>query len=299
MNHSENNLQTAKKRLFIKINRENLPQVKDKYPFLYLERGRLEIDDSSVKWIDFDCNVIRLPIATVNALLLGPGTSVTHEAVKVLAGANCSVFWVGEDSLLFYAVGQSPTADTRNFRKQMQLAADKKASLEVARRMFQRRFPSADLQEKNLKEMMGMEGHRVSRLYEKMATKYNVGWRGRSYKPGNFEFSDITNQVLTSTNAALYGILTSAVYSMGYSPHIGFIHSGSPLPFVYDLADLYKEQLCIDTAFSLTLEMAGKYNKYLVADTFRNRVVEMNLLGRIGSDIQEMLEGKKNVGSSR
>lgn len=296
MDTSDSDTQPAKKRLFVKINRENLPQVKDKYPFLYLERGRLEIDDSSVKWIDCDGNVIRLPIATINTLLLGPGTSVTHEAVKVLAAANCSVFWVGEDSLLFYAVGQSPTADTRNFRKQMQLAADKKASLEVARRMFQRRFPSADLRGKSLKEMMGMEGHRVSKLYEEMAGKYNVGWKGRSYKPGKFEFSDITNQILTSTNAALYGILTSAVYSMGYSPHIGFIHSGSPLPFVYDLADLYKEKLCIDTAFLLTLEMAGQYNKYMVADTFRNRVIKFDLLGQIGPDIQEMLEGKKNAG---
>lgn len=299
MSRSETDSQPAKKRLFIKINRENLPQVKDKYPFLYLERGRLEIDDSSVKWIDCDSNVIRLPIATVNTLLLGPGTSATHEAIKVLAAANCSICWVGEDSFLFYAVGQSPTADTRNFRRQMLLAADKKDSLEVARRMFKRRFPAADLEGKSLKEMMGMEGHRVSRLYEEMAAKYNVGWKGRSYKPGRFEFSDITNQVLTATNAALYGILTSAICSMGYSPHIGFIHSGSPLPFVYDLADLYKEKLCIDTAFALTLEMAGEYNKYLVADTFRNRVIEMDLLGRIGSDIQEILEGKKNVGGSR
>src|SRR5271157_3211494 len=107
------------KRLFIKITRENLPQVRTKYPFLYLERGRLEIDDSSVKWIDSTGCVIRLPIATINTLLLGPGTSVTHEAVKVLAAANCAVSWVGEDSLLFYAIGQSPTSNTRNFRKQM------------------------------------------------------------------------------------------------------------------------------------------------------------------------------------
>ena len=87
-------------RLLIKITRETLPQVKDKYPFLYLERGRLEVDDSSVKWIDAEGNVIRLPIATINCLLLGPGTTVTHEAVKVLGSANCGVCWVGEDSFL-------------------------------------------------------------------------------------------------------------------------------------------------------------------------------------------------------
>ena len=75
-------------RLFVKVTRELLPQVKDKYPFLYLERGRLEIDDSSVKWVDADGNVVPLPVATINTLLLGPGTTVTHEAIKT-ATARC------------------------------------------------------------------------------------------------------------------------------------------------------------------------------------------------------------------
>jgi CRISPR-associated protein Cas1 len=288
--------ETESHRLFIKITRESLPQVKDKYPFLYLERGRIEIDDSSVKWIDSEKNIVRLPIATIQTLLLGPGTSVTHEAVKVLAATNCGVCWVGEDSLLFYAVGQSPTADSRNLRHQIQIASDGQKSVEVARRMFARRFPLAELSGKNLKEMMGMEGYRVRELYEAKAKEYEVGWKGRSFTPGKFEMCDITNQILTSTNAALYGILTSAIYAMGYSPHVGFIHSGSPLPFVYDMADLYKEALSIDLAFFLTREMAGKYNRHKVASEFRKRVVEMDLLSQIGPDIKAMLDGVKNVG---
>jgi CRISPR-associated protein Cas1 len=285
---------TLANRLLIKVTRESLPQVKDKYPFVYLERGRLEIDDSSVKWIDCEANVVRLPIATLNCLLLGPGTSVTHEAIKVMAQSNCGICWVGEDSLLFYASGQTPAADTRNMREQLKLSADPKKSVEVARRMFARRFSEADLAGKSLKEMMGMEGYRVRALYEQNGQKYGVGWKGRSYVPGKFELGDITNQVLTSTNAALYGILSSAVHSMGYSPHIGFIHSGSPLPFVYDLADLYKEHLCIDLAFALTLEMGGHYNKHKVSAAFRQRVIEIDLLGKIGQDIEAML-GIKNA----
>lgn len=285
---------TPSNRLLIKVTRDSLPQVKDKYPFIYLERGRLEIDDSSVKWIDCDANIVRLPIATVNCLLLGPGTSITHEAVKVIAQSNCNVCWVGEDSLLFYASGQTPTADTRNMREQIKLSADSKKSVEVARRMFAKRFPEADLVGKSLKEMMGMEGYRVRALYEQKGKEYGVGWKGRSFTPGKFELGDITNQVLTACNAALYGILSSAVHSMGYSPHIGFIHSGSPLPFVYDLADLYKEFLCIDLAFSLTLEMAGQYNKHKVSAAFRQRVIEVDLLSKIGPDIESIL-GVKNA----
>ena len=278
-------------RLFVKVTRESLPQVKDKYPFVYLERGRLEIDDSSIKWIDSTNNVVPLPVATLNALLLGPGTSVTHDAVRTAAAANCAVCWVGEDSLLFYAAGFLPTADTRNLKKQIELSAEPKKAIEVARRMFARRFPDADLKDKTLQEMMGMEGHRVRALYQAKAEQYQVGWKGRSFTPGKFEASDLTNQILTSTNAALYGILCSGVHSMGYSPHIGFIHSGSPLPFVYDLADLYKEQLCIDLAFYLTRELAGRYDKHKVAAVFRQRVIDMDLLAKLGDDIALMLGG--------
>jgi CRISPR-associated protein Cas1 len=276
-------------RLFIKINRNNLPQVSDKYPFIYLERGRLEIDDSSVKWIDSEGTLVRIPVSTLNTILLGPGTSVTHEAIKVMTSANCTVCWVGEDSLLFYAVGQSPTADTRNFRKQMELASNKKSRLEVARRMFLSRYPEEEVYDKNLSELMGMEGRRVRKSYEFYANKYKVDWDGRSYTPGKFELSDFTNQILTSTNAALYGLLTSAIYSMGFSPHIGFVHSGSPLPFVYDMADLYKEALCIELAFCLTYEMHGIYNKYKVAEEFREKVIKIDLLGKIGKDIKFVL----------
>lgn len=280
-------------RLFVKITRESLPQVKDRYPFIYLERGRLEIDDSSIKWIDSEGHVVPLPVATLNALLLGPGTTITHEAVKAATAANCTVCWVGEDSLLFYAAGFLPTADTCNLKRQMELAADPAKSLVVARRMFARRFPDAELANKTLPEMMGMEGNRVRALYQAKADEYGVGWKGRKFVPGKFEFSDITNQILTACNAALYGILCSTMHSLGYLPRVGFIHSGSPLPFVYDMADLYKEELCIDLAFSLTRDMAGRYNKHKVAGAFRERVIKMDLLSRLADDIAEMLGAER------
>ena len=281
-------------RLFIPITRETLPRVSDKYPFLYLERGRLEIDDSSLKWIDAEGNRVRLPVATIAAILLGPGTSVTHEAVKTSAAANCSLCWVGEDSLLFYAAGHAPTANTRNLLRQARPAAHPEHSQSVARALFAKRFPDADLEKKSLQEMMGMEGLRVRSLYEEKARQYNVGWKGRSFTPGKFELSDLTNQILTSANAALYGILCSCVHSLGYSPHLGFIHSGSPLPFIYDLADLYKAELCIDLAFSLTLSLAGSYNKYAVAEAFRKRVLDMKLLERVPEDIESLI-GEKHA----
>lgn len=281
-------------RLIIKITHDNLPQIKDRYPFLYLERGRLEIDDSSVKWIDSQSFVVRLPIATIATLLLGPGTTVTHEAVKVLAAANTTVCWVGEDSLLFYAIGQSPTSDTRNMRHQIELATRPESRAIVARRMFSDRFPDTDVSSASIHDLMGKEGIRVKALYEQMASKYGVGWSGRKYVPGHFEMSDITNKILTAANTALYALVLSAIVSLGYSPHVGFVHTGSPLPFVYDIADLYKADLCIDFAFRMTEMTGGDYDRMLLLDEFRQSVSEYDLLAKLPVDIRRVLgEGKK------
>ncbi len=277
-------------RLFIKITRDTLPQVKDKYPFIYLERGRIEIDDSSVKWIDSEANVVRLPIATLSSILLGPGTSVTHEAIKVLGSSNCLVCWVGEDSLRFYASGISPTSDTRNFQKQLKLFSNKQKSLLVARKMFSRRFPEEDLSSKTLKEMMGMEGHRVRALYREMADKYGVGWKSRNYAPGRLELSDTTNQYLSVLNSMLYAIVLSVVLSLGYSPYVGFIHTGSPLPFIYDVSDLYKDFYTIELSFFLTFHCSGKMKRDIAIDEFRSRLIENKLLDRIVEDILWLME---------
>lgn len=276
-------------RIILKATLADLPKIRERYPFLYLEHGRLEVDDSSIKWISADREVIRIPAATVMTILLGPGTSITHEAVKVLATLNTTVCWVGEDSLMFYAVGQTPSADTRNLKRQLQLASDPETSLKVAREMYLRRFPEAKVRGKQLKDLMVMEGGRVRELYERLAEKYFVAWRGRSYKPGKFELSDLTNQLITSCNAALYALISSIIHALGLSPRIGFIHSGSPLPFVYDIADLYKAELVFDLAFALTVEMAGVYNRNFVLERFRERVLAFDLMAKCPADILSFL----------
>lgn len=284
----------TKSRLLIKIEKNLLTPVKDRYPFIYLEHGRLEVDDSSVRWLSAEGTIVAIPVATIQCLLLGPGTSVTHEAIKVLAQANCLAAWVGEDSLLFYVAGCSPTANTKNLVKQVALSASPDKRVTVARKLFKYRFPDVDISDKSIPELMGMEGNRVRQLYEEMALQYQVGWTGRSFEPGKFQMSDITNRCLTALNAALYGVVSSCIHSLGLSPRIGFIHSGSPLPFVYDIADLYKKDLTIELAFKMTKQMGGVYMRDQLRNAFVEKAVEMRLLEMIPKDINQIL-GFKNV----
>ena len=275
-------------RLFVKVTRELLPQVKDKFPYLYLEHGRLEVDDSSVKWISADNLVVAIPAATINCLMLGPGTTVTQEAVKVLSSVNCGLAWVGEDCLHFFAGGITPTANTRNLLKQVQLAADPELSLGIVRKLYSRRFPQATLDGKTLKEMMGMEGVRVKALYRDLSVHYGVSWSGRKFIPGQFERGDVVNKMLTAMNTKLYAVVGSVIHAMGYSMRIGFIHSGSPLPFVYDLSDLYKSEVCIDLAFSLAVQHK-EFSSSLVNEAFRQRILKFDLMDKIASDLSEIM----------
>ena len=278
------------RKIFFRITKDMFPQMKDRYPYVYLEHGRLEIDDSSVKWISAEGYVVRLPVAVIGSVILGPGTSVTHAAIESISSSGCSVCWVGEDSLTFYAYGMPPTADTQNFYKQGRLAFNPLSRLKVARRMFSKRFPNAELLDKSLQVMMGMEGQRVKRLNAEKSEKYNVPWNSRSYIPGQPAKSDPVNRCLTFFNGLLYGILTSVILYAGYSPRIGFIHSGSPMPFVYDVADLYKEWLTIDLAFSLVANDIDVFDKRFLIDAFCNRVVEYGLMGKVVLDIEEVMD---------
>ncbi len=84
---------------------ETLTPARERWTPIFLEHGRLEVDDASVKWIGADRAVFRLPVATLSVIMLGPGTTVTHAAMKACAECNTPVCWVGADGLHFYARG--------------------------------------------------------------------------------------------------------------------------------------------------------------------------------------------------
>ena len=276
-------------KILFRLSRDLYPLTKDRYPYIYLERGRLEVDDSSVKWISSENEVIRLPIATIGSLFLGPGTTITHAAVQAISSNGCVICWVGEESLRFYAYGMPPTADTQTLYRQIRLAMNEETRVKVARKMFSKRFQGVDLEDKSLQALMGMEGYRVRALYVTKSAEYGVKWSGRNYIPGKSERSDPVNRVLTFMNGLLYGVLTSAILAGGYSPRIGFVHSGSPMPFVYDIADLYKAELTIDLSFRMVAEGDDIYDRHVIINKFCDRLVKMKVLENIIEDIESVL----------
>ncbi|MGR3316870.1 MAG: type I-E CRISPR-associated endonuclease Cas1e [Candidatus Anammoxibacter sp.] len=268
---------------------ETLTPAKERWTPLYLEHGRVEVDDSSVKWIGADRTILRIPIATLSALMLGPGTTITHAAIKACSDCNTPVCWIGEDGLRFYSFGISPTHDNERARRQSVLHSSKQKSAEIARMMFLKRFSDADVAGKSIKELRGMEGKRVKALYSDMGAKYGVTWKGRNYNPANWHLADNINKAVSAANAALYSLCTAIICSMGYLPQLGFIHTAGTIPFVCDIADIYKPETTLTAAFH-ALSLNSEANEKDVFILLKQRIEEEKLLRKIPKDIEELLK---------
>ncbi len=264
-----------------------LPKVRDSWGFLYVEHVKVDQDAKAIALHDA-AGVVRVPCASLTTLMLGPGTSVTHAAVRTLADNGCLVLWTGEGAVRFYAQGMGETRSARNLLRQAWLAADPARRLGVVRRLYERRFPEPLPPELTLQQIRGREGARVRDAYARASRETGVPWRGRSYRRQAWADADPVNRALSSANSALYGVCQAAIVSAGYSPALGFIHTGKMLSFVYDVADLYKMELTAPLAFAAAKDgsdgLEGRVRR-----ACRDAVHEGRLLQRIIPDIDAVL----------
>jgi CRISPR-associated protein Cas1 len=275
--------------IFEKPPLETLTLARERWTPLYLEHGRIEVDDSSVKWIGADRTIMRLPVASLSVLMLGPGTTATHAAMKACADSNTPVCWVGAEGMHFYAFGISPTHTNERARRQAEIASAPRRRDAVARRMFAMRFPDTDVSSVPLNRLRGMEGRRVRALYEEMGRKYGVSWKGRHYDVGNWNLADNINRAISAANAALYALTTAVVSSLGYLPSLGFIHLASMRAFVLDVADIYKPETTLPAAFE-TLSLDPEADEEEVVTRLKYHIEERGLLKRMPTDLEKLLE---------
>ncbi len=268
---------------------ETLTPANERWTPLYLEHGRLEVDDSSVKWIGADRTIFRIPVATVSVLMLGPGTTVTHAAIKACSNSNTPVCWVGEEGMRFYAFGTTPTHANERALHQAATHASKARRAEVARRMFVKRFPDVDVMSKGVEELRGMEGKRVKALYGELGLKYGVSWKGRQYDKSEWDLADNINRSVSAANAALYALTTAVVCSLGYLPQLGFVHQGGTMPFVFDVADLYKHETSLEAAFQ-TISIKPEADGKEVIQLLKTLIEQQKILRRMPKEIEELLK---------
>ncbi len=272
--------------------------VKDRAAILFIEKGRLDVLDGA--FVVVDANGVRtvIPVGGIVCLMLEPGTRVSHAAVALAARAGTLLIWVGEAGVRLYAAGQPGGARSDRLLYQARLALEEDSRLRVVRRMYALRFNEEPPARRSIDQLRGIEGARVRETYRLLAERHGVRWDGRRYDPYAWSAADLPNRCLSAATSALYGIAEAAILAAGYAPAIGFLHSGKPQSFVYDIADIFKFETVVPEAFRVVAavqkgrlldgqpvrEPAGAVRR-LCRDAFRRT----NLLARLIPTIEDVL----------
>ncbi|MET9229151.1 type I-E CRISPR-associated endonuclease Cas1e [Lentzea sp. NPDC003310] len=227
-----------------------LVRAQDRLTFLYLEHCVVHRDANAITARDAK-GVVHIPAATLGALLLGPGTTVSQQAMLLLAESGSTAVWVGEHGVRYYAHGRSLATSSRLLEAQASLVSNQKTRLRVAREMYAMRFPDEDTSGLTMQQLRGREGARVRRLYRLHAKRTGISWERRDYDPSDFAGGTPVNQALSAANTSLYGVVHAVIVALGCAPGLGFVHTGHVKSFVYDVADLYKADISIPIAFDI------------------------------------------------
>ncbi len=266
--------------------------IKDRVSMIFVYYGRIDVRDGAFVVINEvdgeDRERKHIPVGSVACIMLEPGTRISHMAVKLAAATGTLLIWVAEAGVRLYSAGQPGGARSDKLLYQAKLALDENLRLKVVRKMFAMRFGEKPPERRSVDQLRGIEGMRVKKLYELLARQYGVKWRGRRYDPKDWEAGDITNKCVSAATACLYGVAEAAILAAGYAPAIGFLHSGKPLSFVYDIADIFKFETVVPVAFRVAAQKPVQPDREVriaCRDVFR----QTRLLKRIIPAIEEIL----------
>ncbi len=262
--------------------------IKDRVSMVFIQYGQVDVLDGAFVVIDKTGVRTHIPVGSVACIMLEPGTRVSHAAINLAATVGTLLVWVGESGVRLYASGQPGGARADRLLYQAKLALDDNLRLKVVRKMYALRFGEPAPLRRSVEQLRGIEGVRVRETYKLLAQQYGVKWRARHYDQKQWEAADVPNRCLSAATACLYGITEAAVLAAGYAPAVGFIHTGKPLSFVYDIADIFKFETVVPLAFRIAAKKTTQPEREVrlaCRDLFRSS----KLLSHIIPTIEEVL----------
>jgi CRISPR-associated protein Cas1 len=267
--------------------------LKDRASMVFVEHARLDVLDGAFVAVNADGTRTQIPVGGIACIMLEPGARISHAAVALAARVGTLITWVGEGGVRLYSAGQPGGARSDKLLWQARIALDDAARLRVVRKMYELRFGEEAPSRRSIDQLRGIEGVRVRETYALLAARHGVEWKRRDYDPKDWEAGDVPNRCLSAATACLHGLSEAAVLAAGYAPAIGFLHSGKPLSFVYDIADLFKLDTVVPEAFRVAglaakgrLEMSpDRAVRLACRDAFR----KTGLLSRLIPAIEDVL----------
>lgn len=226
----------------------------DRHGLVWLDRGALTVEDGCLRFVAAGSETVeagdyRIPHQALSMVLLGPGSTVSHDALRILARHNTGLAAIGEGGVRFYTA-QPLLPDTSALARRHAMAwADAKGHrMKVARRMYALRLGEV-LPHRDIAVLRGIEGARVKEIYRQAAERHGIRWQGRRYDRQNPNAADIPNQALNHAASAVEGAAAIAVAATATIPQLGFIHEDSGQSFVLDVADLFRDTITVPCAF--------------------------------------------------
>ena len=262
----------------------------DRHGLIWLSRGRLEVEDGCLRFMtagggELEAGDYQIPHQSISLVLLGPGTSVTHDALRLLARHGCALAAIGEGAVRFYTAPPLLPDSSALARAQVERWSDGGRRMEVARAMYAMRFGEI-VRTRDIEVLRGQEGARIKRAYARAAERHGVRWQGRSYSRDNPNAGDLPNQAINHAGAAMTAAAAVAVAATGTIPQLGFVHEDSGQSFVLDIADLFRHDVLLDIAFGAAKEAArgdsvDRLVRRRAALLFRQRQVIPTMIDRI------------------
>ena len=230
----------------------------DRHGLLWLSRGALTVRDGTLRFerqsgpdadSPLDAGEYGIPFQSLSMILLGPGSTVSHDALRLLARHGTALVAVGEDGVRCYTAPPLAPDTSDLARRQMRAWGDPAGQrIIIARKMYALRLGEV-LPHTDLNTLRGMEGARMKRTYQNLAQRYGIQWRGRRYDRANPLAADIPNQAINHASVAVNSAAVIAVVALGAIPQLGFIHEHSGEAFALDIADLFRDTILLPAAF--------------------------------------------------
>lgn len=162
-------------------NLRELPQFCDGLSYLYVEHATVGQEHGAIVIYQAE-ECVAVPAAALGVLILGPGTSISHAAVKTLCDRGCSILWVGEEGTRFYASGLGETRGSARFLQQVRAWADPQDHMEVVMRLYRFRFNEPLPEDLSLRQIRGLEGARVRDIYARCSRETGVPLEGSALR---------------------------------------------------------------------------------------------------------------------
>lgn len=291
----------------------------DRDGLLWLSRGALTVRDGTLRFVRragsddgggeaLDDGEYGIPFQSISMVLLGPGSTVSHDALRLMARHGTALVAVGVDGVRCYTAPPLMPDTSETARRQMRAWGDPESRIAVARKMYALRLGEI-LPDRDITALRGMEGYRMRRTYENLARRYGVEWRGRRYDRGDPLSADIPNQAINHASTAVTSAAVIAVTAMGAIPQLGFIHEHSGDAFALDVADLFRDSVLLPAAFRAARAAARdpsinieRHTRRLTGETLRDEGVIPQMIERIRTlfaDVEALSDGAEGERSER